>query len=111
GSGVAVSVVIGDLSVFADESPMLGMRTNLLANAVKHTPSGGSARVEAQLSDDTRWVTVRVCDTGPGIPTVDAAHVFDRFYQTAGGRSRGGSGLGLAFCKLAVELHGGTIRA
>jgi len=108
--GVALSVETGDLSVFADETLMVRVLTNLLANAVKHTPSGGSARVEAQMSDDPRWVTVRVCDTGPGIPTVDAAHVFDRFFQTAGGRSRGGSGLGLAFCKLAVELHGGTIR-
>jgi signal transduction histidine kinase len=51
-----------------------------------------------------------VRDTGPGIPEIDAANVFDRFYQTASGRSRGGTGLGLAFCKLAVELHGGTIR-
>ena len=53
---------------------------------------------------------VRVRDTGPGIAVADAANVFDRFYQTAGGRSRGGTGLGLAFCKLAIELHGGTIR-
>jgi signal transduction histidine kinase len=50
-----------------------------------------------------------VSDTGPGIPAEEAANVFDRFYQTAGGRSRGGTGLGLAFCKLAIELHGGTI--
>ena len=48
-------------------------------------------------------------DTGPGIPEADAEHVFDRFYQTDTGRSRGGTGLGLAFCKLAVELHGGKI--
>jgi len=53
---------------------------------------------------------VRVRDTGPGIPAADGDNIFDRFYQTAGGRSRGGTGLGLAFCKLAVELHGGTIR-
>ena len=51
-----------------------------------------------------------VSDTGPGIPEADAPNVFDRFYQTAGGRSRGGTGLGLAFCKLAIELHGGSIR-
>ena len=55
-------------------------------------------------------MTVRVRDSGPGIPAAEAANVFDRFYQTAGGRSRGGTGLGLAFCKLAIELHGGTIR-
>jgi len=51
---------------------------------------------------------VRVVDNGPGIPLEDAPHIFDRFYQGRG-RKRGGSGLGLAFCKLAVELHGGKI--
>ena len=54
-------------------------------------------------------ILVRVTDTGPGIPEADASHVFDRFFQTDTGRSRGGTGLGLAFCKLAVELHGGKI--
>ena len=53
--------------------------------------------------------TVTCTDTGPGIPEADASHVFDRFYQTDTGRSRGGTGLGLAFCKRAVELHGGKI--
>jgi two-component system OmpR family sensor kinase len=51
---------------------------------------------------------IRVSDTGPGVNATDAPHIFDRFYQGAG-RSRGGTGLGLAFCKLAIELHGGTI--
>jgi two-component system OmpR family sensor kinase len=54
-------------------------------------------------------VLVRVSDTGPGITSEDAPHVFDRFYQGGSGRSRGGTGLGLAFCRLAVALHGGTI--
>jgi len=53
---------------------------------------------------------VRVSDSGPGISEIDAVHVFDRFFQTERGRSRGGTGLGLAFCKLAIELHGGTIK-
>lgn len=108
--GVALSVEAADVSVYVDETLMVRVLTNLLANSVKHTPSGGSARVTATAGADPHWITVRVCDTGPGIPVVDAANVFDRFYQTAGGRSRGGTGLGLAFCKLAVELHGGTIK-
>jgi len=107
--GVALSVETGDAAVFVDETLMVRVLTNLLANAVKNTPSGGSARVTARAAADPRWIVVRVSDTGPGIPAVEAANVFDRFYQTAGGRSRGGTGLGLAFCKLAVELHGGTI--
>ena len=56
-----------------------------------------------------RSIVVRVRDTGPGIAAPDAPYIFDRFYQGAG-KSRGGTGLGLAFCKLAIELHGGTIR-
>lgn len=107
--GVTLECATGSEKVFVDETLMVRVITNLLANSVKHTPSGGSAAVEAS-SPSSGWITVRVRDTGPGIPAVDAANVFDRFYQTAGGRSRGGTGLGLAFCKLAVELHGGTIR-
>ena len=107
---VALSIEVGDLSVVVDETLMVRVLTNLLANSVKHTPAGGTARITATAAPDPRWVTVCVCDSGPGIPDVDATNVFDRFFQTAGGRSRGGTGLGLAFCKLAVELHGGTIR-
>ncbi len=108
--GVELSVDVGDLQVLVDETLMVRVLTNLLANSVKHTPSGGTARISAATAADPRWVNVRVCDTGPGIPVEEAVNVFDRFYQTAGGRSRGGTGLGLAFCKLAVELHGGTIK-
>ncbi|HKW77891.1 MAG TPA: response regulator, partial [Candidatus Limnocylindria bacterium] len=106
--GVVLSSDTGDLSAYVDETLVVRVLTNLLANAVKHTPSGGSARVEARAAKPG-WITLRVVDTGPGIPAADAPNVFDRFYQAAGGRSRGGTGLGLAFCKLAVELHGGTI--
>ena len=108
--GVTLDCETGDLQVFVDETLIVRVFTNLLANAVKHTPSGGTARIEATRREDGRWITVRVVDSGPGIPADEAANVFDRFYQTAGGRSRGGTGLGLAFCKLAVELHGGQIR-
>ena len=98
-----------DEKVFVDDGLIVRVLTNLLANAVKHTPTGGKVRVES-ARDRTleRSIIVRVRDTGPGIAAEDAPRIFDRFYQGAG-RSRGGSGLGLAFCKLAVELHGGTI--
>ncbi|HYK97906.1 MAG TPA: response regulator [Candidatus Acidoferrales bacterium] len=107
--GVALECATGDARAYVDETLLVRVFTNLLANSVKHTPSGGKAIVEASTTPDG-WVTVRVTDTGPGIPAADGDNIFDRFYQTAGGRSRGGTGLGLAFCKLAVELHGGTIR-
>ena len=97
-----------DCTVFIDAGLIVRVLTNLVSNAVKHTPGGGSVTVEAQPSSADS-IVVRVIDTGPGIPEADAGHVFDRFYQTETGRSRGGTGLGLAFCKLAVELHGGKI--
>jgi signal transduction histidine kinase len=98
-----------DVNVFVDDGLIVRVLTNLLANAVKHTPSGGKVTIES-ARDRTleRSIVVRVRDTGPGVNAADAPHIFDRFYQGAG-RSRGGTGLGLAFCKLAVELHGGTI--
>jgi signal transduction histidine kinase len=97
-----------DTAVFIDAGLIVRVLTNLVSNAIKHTPGGGTVTIEAgPASADS--VVVRVTDTGPGIPEADAAHVFDRFYQTDIGRSRGGTGLGLAFCKLAVELHGGKI--
>lgn len=107
--GVEMQFENGDTPVCVDETLLVRVFTNLLANSVKHTPSGGKAVVEATPVQDG-WVTVRVRDSGPGIPAADGDNIFDRFYQTAGGRSRGGTGLGLAFCRLAVELHGGTIR-
>ncbi len=98
-----------DAMVFVDDSLIVRVLTNLVSNSVKHTPSAGSVTVEADAPPDAPdSVVVRVRDTGPGITVEDAPHVFDRFYQGRG-RSRGGTGLGLAFCKLAVELHGGRI--
>ena len=98
-----------DVNVFVDDGLIVRVLTNLLANAVKHTPSGGTVSVESARDRTLESsIVIRVRDTGPGVNADDAPHIFDRFYQGAG-RSRGGTGLGLAFCKLAVELHGGTI--
>jgi signal transduction histidine kinase len=97
-----------ETTVFVDAGLIVRVLTNLISNAIKHTPGGGAVTIEA-ASSSADSIVVRVMDTGPGIPEADASHVFDRFYQTDSGRSRGGTGLGLAFCKLAVELHGGKI--
>jgi CheY-like chemotaxis protein len=97
-----------DTTVFIDPGLIVRVLTNLISNAIKHTPGGGTVTIESEPSSADS-IVVRVTDTGPGIPEADAPHVFDRFYQTDTGRSRGGTGLGLAFCKLAVELHGGKI--
>jgi len=84
--------------------------TNLLANAAKYTPAGGSVEVAAR--SENGHVSLSVADTGPGVPESEREIVFDKFYRGRDAQSRGesGSGLGLAIVKSLVELHGGSIR-
>lgn len=83
--------------------------SNLLANAIVHTPTGG--RITISASRDANALRVEVADTGYGIPKVHLPHVFDRLYRVDGARSAasGGLGLGLAIVKGVAELHGGTV--
>jgi len=78
---------------------------NLLDNAVKWSPPGGTVEVASAAGQ----VTVR--DHGPGIPEADLSKVFDRFYRAPAARSMPGSGLGLAIVREVVEAEGGTVRA
>jgi signal transduction histidine kinase len=82
---------------------------NLLDNALRHTPSGGS--IEVELAPVRGEALLRVVDTGEGIPTRDIDRVFERFYRvdTARARATGGTGLGLAIVKHVVESHGGSV--
>jgi signal transduction histidine kinase len=82
---------------------------NLLENAVRHTPSGGSVEVRAERNAD--GVTIAVLDEGPGIAEADEARIFERFYRADSARasSDGGAGLGLAIAQWIVDLHGGEI--
>ena len=82
---------------------------NLLSNAMKFTPDGGSVTVSAGSNAERLWI--EVADTGCGIPKKDVAKVFDRFHQVDGGKGGKiqGTGLGLALSKELVELHGGTM--
>ena len=80
--------------------------SNLLANAIRYTPRGGTVRVGASPVDGQLSVFVR--DTGPGIPAGALPHVFDRFYKSDESR---GAGLGLAIAKSLVVAHGGQITA
>jgi len=87
---------------------------NLLANAIRHTPDGGTLSISATTAEN-REVVVSVCDSGPGLAPSDAIHVFDRFYQADDARARRppeattGGGLGLSIAKALVEAHGGRI--
>lgn len=83
---------------------------NILHNAVKYSPVGGTISVRIQNGGHKR-VLIDVQDSGPGIPAEDRAKVFDRFYRVdkARWRESGGAGLGLAIAKWAVEAHGGAI--
>ena len=84
---------------------------NLLSNAIKFTPRAG--RVEIRLGQEGTQATVRVSDTGKGIPPEFLPHIFDRFRQadSTTTRAHGGLGLGLALVRHLVELHGGTVEA
>jgi heavy metal sensor kinase len=88
---------------------LIRLLTNLIENAIRHTPANGSVDVTIQRGDTS--VEIVVIDTGSGIPPEHLPHVFERFYRADKARSResGGSGLGLAICKQIVEAHGGTI--
>ena len=80
---------------------------NLLENAVKFTPGDGSISVGASL--DGKWVNIWVQDSGPGIPIASHDAIFNKFTRLQKNNSPKGIGLGLAFCRLAVQAHGGKI--
>jgi two-component system OmpR family sensor kinase len=106
-TGVAFEVADGALpAVQADEDRLEQVLGNLLDNAFRHTPKGGSVRLDARRNG-RRLVDIIVTDTGEGIPAEDLPRVFDRFYR--GDASRGGTGLGLAISKQIVLAHGGQI--
>ena len=95
----------------ADADALRQIFTNLFDNALRHTPPGGTIRVAAEVAKD--GITVRVSDTGSGIPAEHLGRIFERFYRVDPGRARhlGGTGLGLAIVKHLVESHGGWVDA
>lgn len=98
-----------DIYVDIDQDRMTQVIDNILNNAVKYSPDGGTITVK--IEDNHRSVIVRITDEGLGISKQDAEKLFDRFYRVDKARSReqGGSGLGLAISKEVIELHGGSI--
>ena len=96
-------------AVRADGERVAQVLANLVHNAVKFTPAGGSVKLSAAREDGR--VAFSVSDTGVGIERADLERVFERFYKADRSRSGGGTGLGLAIAKHIVQAHGGRIEA
>ncbi len=98
-----------NIETVGDQMKLTQVFYNLIDNAIKYTPRGGSVRVE--MTRQGKTCVARVSDNGIGIPEADQLHVFDRFYRVDKARSRdtGGTGLGLSIVKQIVLMHGGSI--
>jgi signal transduction histidine kinase len=108
-SGDRLSYKIDDGIHLTGDRPLLAqMISNLVENALRHTPSG--AEVSLALRKAGSSFEIEVADNGPGIPEAERAKVFDRFYRLDRSRSTAGSGLGLALVKAIAGLHGLAIR-
>ena len=110
--GVALRVELPPtlLIVRADADRLAQVLMNLLANSLRHTPTGGTVTIRARERDER--VELAVHDTGSGIAPEHLPHVFERFYRAEQARTRtGGSGVGLTIARALVEAQGGTIRA
>lgn len=96
--------------LYMDPQRIRQVLINLIANAIKFTPPGGTVTVRARRLNE-QFEMISVADTGFGIPNEDQQHVFERFYQSnhSSQSKMGGYGLGLSIAKLIVEQHGGTI--
>jgi signal transduction histidine kinase len=111
-SGLAFDLELpSHLSAFADPDGLAQVLGNLLQNAVRYTPRGGSVRLRAERRGGN--VVVSVSNTGPGIPAADLPHVFERFYRVEKSRdaARGGAGIGLAIVRQIVDSFGGSVGA
>jgi two-component system sensor histidine kinase BaeS len=90
----------------ADAMRVHQILANLLSNALKFTPSGGTVAVALTVEEGT--VVLRVADTGPGIPADELPHIFDRFFRGRDARARG-SGIGLTVARELARAHGGEV--
>lgn len=102
-----------DLTLDADPERVHQVISNLVENAVRHSPPGAPVAVRAsEAGGAAGTITIEVSDAGPGIADEDADRVFERFYRSDAARASadGGAGLGLAIARWIVDLHGGSIR-
>ncbi len=108
-SGVTLTSEVADdlTEIRADERLLERILVNLMTNAVDHTPEKG--RVALTARRESGWFQFEVRDNGHGIPLEMQGKIFEKFSQGKDGRPKTSSGLGLTFCKMAVEAHGGRI--
>jgi two-component system sensor histidine kinase BaeS len=109
GVTITADVPAGVPALEIDPTRIHQVLTNLLTNALQHTPAGGAIQVTCRAdTGNPPAVMISVADTGRGIPPQDLPHIFDRFYKSTASR---GSGLGLAIARNLIALHGGQISA
>jgi two-component system sensor histidine kinase GlrK len=109
--GLRLDLQVPDLTLQADRAKLKLILDNLISNAVKFTPDGGTITLRAAYDDPGEHLLFDVADTGPGIPTDERPRIFDAFYQGAtpqGGLVRG-TGIGLSVVQEFVHAHGGAI--
>lgn len=102
---VVRSSISAELVAYGDPDRLHQVISNLVENAIRHSPDGGRVSVSAHHRNGA--LAIEVDDQGPGIPDAESSRVFERFYRS----SDGGTGLGLAIARWIVDLHGGDIRA
>jgi len=96
-------------AVDGDSGRLVQALSNLLTNAIAHTPSGGTVTIGARPADGAVEIVVR--DTGGGIPPDELPRIFERHWRSTASARRGGSGLGLAIVRGIVAAHGGRVWA
>jgi signal transduction histidine kinase len=106
---IAIEADLEKLTIQGDEDLLSQVWVNLLHNAVKFTPEGGTIHIILKAANNEAYC--QIVDTGIGITPEDLIHIFERFYKVDKSRDRalGGNGLGLSLAKKIVELHGGHI--
>lgn len=111
--GIRLTMTDEDKVVEMDYDPQMMEKVliNLISNALKFTPSGGSINISAEEMSGGKNIVIAIKDTGKGIPQKELPHIFDRFHQVDGTMTRNqeGTGIGLSLVKEFVELHGGRV--
>ncbi|MBO3743863.1 sensor histidine kinase [Actinoplanes flavus] len=112
GKGLTITTQLPEhLELHADPDRLRQVADNLVSNAVKYTPAGGTITITAALDDTGRTITWSVADTGIGIPAAERPRLFRRFYRASSALDRciPGTGLGLVIARTIIESHQGTI--